>query len=216
VLEMPDRTPPPRRDPLSRKPLSDRHVHAAKLYRELNRIFLSEFRKTMPVQYIDAFLLVVIEEGLSVNDYAERAGVSKSVMSRHLLDIGDFTRDHQPGFGLVTSRPHPFELRRHEILLTPVGRANAYNVKDDYDRAIADYDRAIRLDPNNPFPYNGRGSAYDGKKDYARAIADYDQAIRLDPKYAKAYYGRGRAKLKSGDTAGGNADIAIAHRMMGD
>jgi tetratricopeptide (TPR) repeat protein len=96
------------------------------------------------------------------------------------------------------------------------GRANAYNVKNDYDRAIADYDQAIRLDPKNPFPYNGRGGAYDDKKDYDRAIADYDQAIRLDPKYANAYYGRGLAKLKSGDTAGGNADIAAARRMMGE
>jgi tetratricopeptide (TPR) repeat protein len=70
--------------------------------------------------------------------------------------------------------------------------------------------------PKIPFTYNGRGSAYDGKKDYARAIADYDQAIRLDPKYAHAYYGRGQAKLKAGDIAGGNADIAAARRMMSD
>jgi tetratricopeptide (TPR) repeat protein len=93
------------------------------------------------------------------------------------------------------------------------GRANAYNVKNDFDRAIADYDQAIRLDPKNPFTYNGRGGAYDGKEDYVHAIADYDQAIRLDPKYAHAHYGRGMAKLKSGDTAGGNADIATARQM---
>jgi hypothetical protein len=35
-------------------------------------------RHDMPLQYVTTFLLVVTDEGKSVNDYAERAGVSKS------------------------------------------------------------------------------------------------------------------------------------------
>ena len=46
----------------------------------------------MPVQYITSFLLVATDEGLTVTDYAKKAGVSKSVMSRHLLDIGGRSR----------------------------------------------------------------------------------------------------------------------------
>jgi tetratricopeptide (TPR) repeat protein len=54
----------------------------------------------------------------------------------------------------------------------------------DYDRAIADYSQAIRLDPKYAVAYINRGISYEAKGDNDRAIADYDQAIRLDPKDA--------------------------------
>src|SRR5262249_52410389 len=71
-------------------------------------------RGTMPLQYVNTFLLVALNEGKSVNDYAAMAGVSQSVMSRHLLDIGERNRHMEKGFGLVTYRPNPTELRKHE------------------------------------------------------------------------------------------------------
>lgn len=87
-----------------------------------------DIRETMPLQYVWSFLLVAEEEGLSVSDYAKRAGVSKSVMSRHLLDIGDRDREMGDGFGLVTSRPNPMELRKHEYMLTDKGRAMLHRI----------------------------------------------------------------------------------------
>jgi hypothetical protein len=42
------------------------------------------------------------------------------------------------------------------------------------------------------------------------AIDDYSSALRFDPKLASSLYGRGLAKLKKGETADGNADIAEA------
>ena len=63
--------------------------------------------------------------------------------------------------------------------------------KGDYNRAIAAYDQAIKLDPKYATAYNGRGIAYRNKGDYDRAIEDYDQAIKLNPKYTTAYNGRG-------------------------
>jgi len=57
----------------------------------------------------------------------------------------------------------------------------------EYDKAIADYDEVIRLDPKDVFAYIYRGCAYERKGDYDKAIADYDEAIRLDPKYALPY-----------------------------
>lgn len=85
-------------------------------------------RSTMPLQYITAFLLVAEEEGLGVVDYAKRAGVSTSVMSRHLLDIGERDRYMEEGFGLVTSRANPMELRKHEFYLTDKGRALVHQI----------------------------------------------------------------------------------------
>jgi DNA-binding MarR family transcriptional regulator len=85
-------------------------------------------RKTMPLQYVVAFLLVALEEGGGTTEYARRAGVAQSVMSRHLLDIGDHKRDMSAGFGLVTQRQAPLNLRKHETTLTPKGMDVAHQV----------------------------------------------------------------------------------------
>src|ERR1700730_12190577 len=42
-------------------------------------------------------------------------------------------------------------------------RAVAWANKKDYDRAIADYNEAIRLDPKYAEPHNNRGNAYSDK-----------------------------------------------------
>src|SRR5271170_3306736 len=44
-------------------------------------------------------------------------------------------------------------------------RGAVYSDEKDYDRAIADYDQAITLDPQNAAPYNNRGNAYRNKRD---------------------------------------------------
>ncbi len=72
-------------------------------------------------------------------------------------------------------------------------RGLAYYNKRQYDRAIADYDQSIKLNPRYAIAYNNRGLAYDNTRQYDRAIADYDQSIRLNPRYAYAYYNRGIA-----------------------
>jgi tetratricopeptide (TPR) repeat protein len=84
----------------------------------------------------------------------------------------------------------------------------------DYDRAIADYSDAVRLDPKFAAAFYNRGLAYQfGKQDFDRAITDYTEAIGLDPKHARALYNRGVAKQKIGDVAGGDADIASARAL---
>jgi tetratricopeptide (TPR) repeat protein len=60
-------------------------------------------------------------------------------------------------------------------------RGNAYYVKKDYDRAIADFSEAIRIDPKFAVAFYNRSAAYRDKGDGERSIDDYIQAIRLDP-----------------------------------
>jgi DNA-binding MarR family transcriptional regulator len=115
---------------LTRKPLPDDDKRACLLGRQVMRVFVEESRRGIPIGYVDTFLMIAADEGKSVNEYAEMAHVSKSVMSRHILDIGDWTRAHEPGLGWVTSRPHPMELRRHEVYLTPKGRVLAHRLRE--------------------------------------------------------------------------------------
>jgi tetratricopeptide (TPR) repeat protein len=63
----------------------------------------------------------------------------------------------------------------------------------DFEQAIANYDRAIDLNPAYTIAYNNRGNAHKALQDYQRAIADYDRAIDLNPQYAIAYNNRGNA-----------------------
>ena len=68
-----------------------------------------------------------------------------------------------------------------------------WQAKQEYDKAIADYNEAIRLDPKFTIAYNNRGLARSDKQEYDKAIADFNEAIRLDPKFAYAYNNRGSA-----------------------
>ena len=66
-------------------------------------------------------------------------------------------------------------------------RGWAWMMKDELDKAIADLDEAIRLDPKDAMAYTNRGAAWLKKDELDKAIADLDEAIRLDPKHAMAY-----------------------------
>jgi tetratricopeptide (TPR) repeat protein len=79
--------------------------------------------------------------------------------------------------------------------------------KGDNDGAIADFNRAIKVDPTNAHAYEGRGGAKQAKGDYNGAIADYSRAIELAPINAYvAFVGRSDAKQAKGDYDGAIAD----------
>ena len=66
-------------------------------------------------------------------------------------------------------------------------RGDVWYIKKDHDKALADYDAALRLDPDLASAYGSRGAVWDIKHDYDKALADYDAATRIDPKLASAH-----------------------------
>src|SRR5690349_16188997 len=66
-------------------------------------------------------------------------------------------------------------------------RGLAYAKRGDLKDAIADFDQAIRLNPQSARPYNDRRITYARQGNFNLAIADFDQAIRLDPTYVLAF-----------------------------
>jgi len=72
-------------------------------------------------------------------------------------------------------------------------------LKNDFDRAIVEFNETLRVDPNNLRAINSRGNAWRGKGDDDDAIADYNEAIRRDPTFAYPYNGRASVYYDRGE-----------------
>jgi tetratricopeptide (TPR) repeat protein len=80
-----------------------------------------------------------------------------------------------------------------------MSRARAYKSKGDYDRAIADYTKAIEIEPKDTYAYRYRSEIYLERRDYDLAIADLGKLIELSPNDASPYMSRARAYKSKGD-----------------
>ena len=85
-------------------------------------------------------------------------------------------------------------------------RGEIWRLKGDLDRALADQDQSVRLDPKSPLPFLSRGDTYRYRGELNRALADYDQALRVTPDYIPAFVGRGLTFEKAGDIARARAE----------
>jgi Tfp pilus assembly protein PilF len=86
-------------------------------------------------------------------------------------------------------------------------------VKGELEKALAEFNEAIRLDPASASAYCCRALVWHDKKEFDKAIADSDEAIRLDPKHAWAHNNRGNARAAKGDFAKAIADYDEAIRL---
>ncbi len=87
-------------------------------------------------------------------------------------------------------------------------RGNARHAGEKWEKAIADYDRALAIEPRNAAVFNARGLTWLALKDYGLAIRDFNQAIRLAPDFAAAYANRGLARLRQGRETKASQDFA--------
>jgi lipoprotein NlpI len=87
--------------------------------------------------------------------------------------------------------------------LSKTDRADAYFERGGFattvDSAIADYTKAIDLDPGLAKAYNSRGNKYYGKADFGKAVADFTKAIEIQPASAPYYSNRGSALTEMGN-----------------
>ena len=91
-----------------------------------------------------------------------------------------------------------------------------FSLQEKHEDAIAAYDEAVRLKPNDALAYNNRGVAKNSLGRHEAAIADYNQAIQLKPDYALAYINRGVAKNALGHREAAIADYDEAIRLKSD
>jgi tetratricopeptide (TPR) repeat protein len=87
--------------------------------------------------------------------------------------------------------------------------------KGDFQGALADFNRAIEIDPKYAIAYYGRGFVTAEKRqDIQAALADFNRAIELDPNNAVAYCARGVLKHEYlSDKSGDVLDLQTAAKL---
>lgn len=84
-----------------------------------------------------------------------------------------------------TQKKKERKLKRHFI----AGR-KFYN-KSMYNRALQEFDRAVKIDPSNFRAYYWRGRVYLKMGYYDKATADFKTVVQLKPQYARSYHNLG-------------------------
>jgi superkiller protein 3 len=86
-----------------------------------------------------------------------------------------------------------------------INRGHAYFQVGQYDKAGADFSKAVELDPKSAMAHCNLGATLSRLGKLDEAIAAYRKAIELDPKFAPAHYNLGIALRTQG-----NLDEALA------
>jgi serine/threonine protein kinase len=108
---------------------------------------------------------------------------------------------NKPGPGTPEYPPPP----NVQAMLTPPRSSASWLQQGDtlfvagrYKEALAAYNRALLINPNDAFVYSGRSLILYKLKRYSEGLAACDYAIQLDPSFAPPYHTRGLILEKLG------------------
>jgi tetratricopeptide (TPR) repeat protein len=106
------------------------------------------------------------------------------------------------------------ELSKRDLAATYSNRGLLYQRSGRLERAMADHDRSIKIDPDNKNAYVNRGNCQYMSKRYVEALADYTRAIELsEEQFALAFYNRAFVHLALGDSEAARTDLERANEL---
>ena len=85
--------------------------------------------------------------------------------------------------------------------------------KRAYDRAIADFDRVLEIEPDNIEALVSRGDAFSQIGDMGRAMVDLNRAVALAPDNPTVLLTRGQVESRRGNPAGAARDYEAALKV---
>jgi tetratricopeptide (TPR) repeat protein len=100
-----------------------------------------------------------------------------------------------------------------ELAVAHTERGVAYVTLLDYDRALADFDEAIRIDATFARAFANRGAVYGAKQDFDKAVEDFTRVLALEPRSAHAFADRAGMYRLSGQHDAAIRDYGEAIRL---
>ena len=94
-------------------------------------------------------------------------------------------------------------------------RGISYRGTGQFDLAINDFNKAIKLDANYRDAFNNRGMVLADLGKYKEAIADYTTSIKLDPNYWYAYNNRAMSYWEMGFIEKAKKDYETVKELVG-
>lgn len=85
-----------------------------------------------------------------------------------------------------------------------------------YQNAIAEFNRAVQLDPNFKEAYSGRGFAQLQSGQLPQALESYNRILQIDPKAAIAYSGLALVRSRLGDDRQARLDTEKSASLMAE
>ncbi len=113
----------------------------------------------------------MVNEYPHISGYQTGLAKSQRLLAGLLKKIGQTDEAQQ-----LLRNIHPHTVKEY------VQRAELFRQAREYDKALADYDKALELNPNDALAYRDRGLVYMRLKQYDKALADYDKAGEIDTK----------------------------------
>lgn len=86
-------------------------------------------------------------------------------------------------------------------------------IQKDFADIIADYDRALQLNPRLVYAWLNKGNLYYEAGDYTSALQCYSEALKLDPSFGAACYNRGITYLQIGNKRLAFTDLSKAGEL---
>ena len=131
-------------------------------------------------------------------------------------DANDAVRAHEDGrlgeaMALYTRAIDSGEIPDRDNLLAYLynNRGILFVRHKQYDRAMADFDQALRHEPDYMIFFN-RARLHLHLGENQKALEDTTQALMRNLDFTRAFHIRGLAKLNLGDIEGGHADLKKA------
>jgi tetratricopeptide (TPR) repeat protein len=92
-------------------------------------------------------------------------------------------------------------------------RADAFAMNGEFEKAIVDYDTAVRLNPSYPDTYLDRGNSHYQLSQLESAVKDFSEAIRLKPDWGEAHANRSVINIELGNSEESATDATTAKTL---